>query len=252
MDWLFGKKISPDEMLRKNQRALNKAMRDLDRERMKMDQQEKKIIADIKRNAKDGQIDAVKIMAKDLVRTRRYSKKFMLMKANIQAVSLKIQTLKSQNTMAQAMKGVTKAMQSMNRQLNLPQIQKILNDFEKQSEIMDMKEEMINDAIDDAMEDEGDEEETDAVVSQVLDELGLQLGDQLGGLPTASGSLSIAAGSKATPAAVAAGGVGGGGSNAGSGNGGGGAAAAAGSGASSPMSDADADLQARLDKLRHD
>lgn len=67
-----------------NQRALNKAMRDLDRERMKMDQQEKKVIADIKKLAKDNQMDAVKIMAKDLVRTRRQSRKFMLMKANIQ------------------------------------------------------------------------------------------------------------------------------------------------------------------------
>eukprot|EP00099_Drosophila_melanogaster_P023634 NP_651455.1 vacuolar protein sorting 2 [Drosophila melanogaster] len=256
MDWLFGKKISPDEMLRKNQRALNKAMRDLDRERMKMEQQEKKIIADIKKMAKEGQMDAVKIMAKDLVRTRRYAKKFMLMKANIQAVSLKIQTLKSQNTMAQAMKGVTKAMQNMNRQLNLPQIQKILQDFEKQSEMMDMKEEMINDAIDDAMEDEGDEEETDAVVSQVLDELGLQLGEQLGDLPSASGSLSIAGGAGAQKAqAVAAGGVGGGGAAGGggaSGGGAGGPGAPGGSGASSPMSDADADLQARLDKLRKD
>uniref|UniRef100_V9IEE6 Charged multivesicular body protein 2a n=1 Tax=Apis cerana TaxID=7461 RepID=V9IEE6_APICE len=115
MEWLFGKRITPEEMLRKNQRALNKAMRDLDRERMRMEQQEKKIIADIKKLAKDGQMDAVKIMAKDLVRTRRYVKKFMLMKANIQAVSLKIQTLRSQNTMAQAMKGVTRAMQNMNK-----------------------------------------------------------------------------------------------------------------------------------------
>lgn len=98
-------------------------------------------------------------MARDLVRTRRYVKKFMLMKANIQAVSLKIQTLRSQNAMAQAMKGVTRAMQSMNRQLNLPQIQRILQEFEKQSEIMDMKEEIMNDAIDDAMEDDADEEE---------------------------------------------------------------------------------------------
>lgn len=65
-------------------------------------------------------------MAKDLVRTRRYVRKFMLMKANIQAVSLKIQTLKSQNTMAEAMRGVTRAMATMNRQLNMPQIQKIL------------------------------------------------------------------------------------------------------------------------------
>ncbi|KAF5294203.1 hypothetical protein FQA39_LY19354 [Lamprigera yunnana] len=160
MDWLFGKKVTPEELLRKNQRALNKAVRDLDREKMKMEQQEKKVIADIKKLAKEGQMDAVKIMAKDLVRTRKYVKKFMLMKANIQAVSLKIQTLRSQNAMAQAMKGVTKAMQSMNRQLNLPQIQKILQDFEKQSEIMDMKEEMMNDAIDDAMEGDDDEEET--------------------------------------------------------------------------------------------
>jgi hypothetical protein len=37
------------------------------------------------------------------------------MRANIQAVSLKVQTLKSQNAMAEAMKGVTKAMQSMNK-----------------------------------------------------------------------------------------------------------------------------------------
>ena len=35
--------------------------------------------------------EAVKIMAKDLVRTRNFVKKFYLMKANLQAVSLKIQ-----------------------------------------------------------------------------------------------------------------------------------------------------------------
>lgn len=34
-----------------------------------------------------------------------------------------------------------------------------MQEFEKQSEIMDMKEEMMNDVIDDAMGDEDDEEE---------------------------------------------------------------------------------------------
>ncbi len=147
MDALFGKKMTPAQQLRKNQRALNKAMRDLDRERMTMERQEKKIIMDIKKAAKDGQTDSVKIMAKDLVRTRRYIKKFILMKANIQAVSLKIQTLKSQNAMAEAMKGVSKAMGSMNKQMKLPQIQKIMMEFEKQSEMMDMKEEMMTDVM---------------------------------------------------------------------------------------------------------
>jgi len=223
MEWLFGRKKTPDELLRQNQRALNKAMRELDRERAKMEQQEKKIIADIKKMAKQGQMDAVKIMAKDLVRTRRYVKKFMLMRANIQAVSLKIQTLKSQSAMANAMKGVTKAMGSMNKQMKLPEIQKIMMEFEKQSEIMDMKGEMMEDAIDDVMGDEDDEEESDAIVNQVLDELGLQLNDKIGDAPIGTGTLASTTAAK-NKTAVAAG----------------------------ATDDDDADLQARLDDLRRD
>ena len=56
LEFLFGKKKTPEEMLRQNQRALTKAMRDLDRERAKMEQQEKKVIADIKKMAKQGQM----------------------------------------------------------------------------------------------------------------------------------------------------------------------------------------------------
>lgn len=49
------------------------------------------------------------------------------------------------------MKGVSRVMASMNRRINLPAIQKIMMDFEKENEIMDMKEEMMNDTIDDAV-----------------------------------------------------------------------------------------------------
>ena len=166
------------------------------------------------------------------------------MRANIQAVSLKIQTLKSQSAMAQAMKGVTKAMGNMNKQMKMPEIQKIMMEFEKQSEIMDMKGEMMEDAIgnyffrclanavlflialflDDVMGDEDDEEESDAIVNQVLDELGLQLNDKLGDMPVAAGSLATTGAAK-NKTAVAAGGA---------------------------DADDDADLQARLDDLRRD
>lgn len=221
MEWLFGKRKTPEEMMRQNQRALNKAMRDLDRERAKMEMQEKKLISDIKKMAKDNQMDAVKIMAKDLVRTRRYVKKFILMRANIQAVSLKVQTLRSQNAMALAMRGVTRALGSMNKQMNLPQIQRIMQEFEKQSDIMDMKEEMMSDVIDDVIGDEEDEEESDQVVSQILDELGVQLNQKLGDLPTANSTLSSAKTNTKQPVAAEGG-----------------------------NDDADADLQARLENLR--
>lgn len=61
MSFLFGKKQTPEEMLRQNQRALNKAMRDLDRERAHLEQQEKKVIADIRKMAKMGQMVTYKI-----------------------------------------------------------------------------------------------------------------------------------------------------------------------------------------------
>ncbi|KFP04732.1 Charged multivesicular body protein 2a, partial [Calypte anna] len=117
MELLFGRRRSPEELLRQNLRALSRAARDLERERQKLESQEKKIIGDIKKMAKQGQMEAVKVLAKDLVRTRRYSHKFLTLRANVQAVALKIQTLKSNNSMAQAMKGVTKAMATMNRQV---------------------------------------------------------------------------------------------------------------------------------------
>lgn len=56
MEFLFGSRKTPEQMLKQNQRALNRAMRDLDRERSKLEQQEKKIIADIKKMAKQGQM----------------------------------------------------------------------------------------------------------------------------------------------------------------------------------------------------
>ena len=48
-------------MLKQNQRALNRAMRDLDRERGRLESQEKKVIADIKKMAKQGQMVCKKL-----------------------------------------------------------------------------------------------------------------------------------------------------------------------------------------------
>lgn len=144
-------------------------------------------------------------MAKDLVRTRRYIQKFYQMKTQLQAVGLRIQvkellvntvdggqhswsgmqqTLRSNQQMAEAMRGATKAMSSMNRQMNLPKIQQIMMEFEKESEIMDMKEEMMGDAIDDVVEEEDDEIESEEIVNKVLDEIGISLNQEVRYLQT--------------------------------------------------------------------
>ena len=99
--------MTPAERLRKHQRALEKTQRELDRERTKLENQEKKLVQEIKKNAKNGQMGAVKVQAKDLVRTRRYIQKFYQMRTQLQAISLRIQTVRSNEQMMQSMKGAT-------------------------------------------------------------------------------------------------------------------------------------------------
>lgn len=80
----------------------------------------------------------------------------------------------------------------MNRGLNLPAIQRIMTDFEKESSMMDMKEEMMSDAVDDVMDEEEDEEEEgDKILKEVLDEIGVGLSQQVRDpLPTVSTNLT--------------------------------------------------------------
>lgn len=150
------------------------------------------------------------------------------------------------------------AMGAMNRGLNLPQIQRIMTEFERESATMDMKEEMMSDAVDDVMDDEleDEEEEGDKILKQVLDEIGVDLSQQASprlpvtcvehdnqfGLQLTDAPSGLAISSPLTEArqAIAIGGDSGGPSQSDSSNGGGGGGG---------MSDEDA-LQARLDALR--
>ncbi|KAF3930678.1 hypothetical protein ABW19_dt0207903 [Dactylella cylindrospora] len=187
VEWAFGKRMTPQERLRKNQRALERAQRELDRERMKLETQEKKLIQDIKKSAKNGQIGAAKIQAKDLVRTRKYVQKFYEMRTQLQAVSLRIQTVRSNEQMMQSMKGATQLLGSMNRSMNLPALQRIAMEFERENDIMSQREDMMTDAIDE-ISGLDEEEETDEVLNQVLDEIGVDLSNALGETPTGLGT----------------------------------------------------------------
>lgn len=100
------------------------------------------------------------------------------MRTQLQAISLRIQTVRSNEQMMQSMKGATKLLGSMNRQMNLPALQRIAMEFERENEIMDQRQEVMDDAIDEAMGME-DEEEGEEIVKEVLDEIGVDLGQSV-------------------------------------------------------------------------
>lgn len=221
MSFLFGKRKTPAELLRENKRMLDRSIREIERERQGLQAQEKKLITEIKKTAKEGQMGAVKVMAKDLIRTRHQITKFYQLKSQLQGVSLRVQTLKSTQAMGDAMKGVTKAMAQMNRQLNLPGLQRIMQEFERQNERMEMVSEVMGDAIDDSLEGDEEEEETEELVSQVLDEIGIDINQELVKAPSAAVTQPASAGRVAQAESVG-----------------------------NTDSGIDANLQARLDNLR--
>lgn len=186
-EWAFGKKLTPQERLRKNQRALEKTQRELQRETVKLQQQEKKLLGDIKKLAKQGQIASARVQAKDLVRTRSYIQKFTSMKAQLQAISLRVQLVRSNQQMATLMLDATRVLLGMNRSMNLPQLLRIMQEFARENDMMDHKQEFMDDAIDDAMADDELEEEegVDEILGKVLDELGVDLNAAMKDTPDA-------------------------------------------------------------------
>lgn len=77
--------------------------------------------------------------------------------------------------MMQSMKGATQLLSGMNRQMRLPALQKIAMEFERENDVMDQRQELMDDAIDDVTGLE-DEEEGEEVVREILDEIGVDLG----------------------------------------------------------------------------
>ncbi|CAN8076285.1 unnamed protein product [Agarophyton chilense] len=193
MSWLFGKKepIAPPpppapapetlaQQIKKNQRSIDKACRELERERLKVEAQEQRLKVQIKRIAKEGQLDAARILARDLVRTRAHITRMYQMRTQLQSVSMQLTAMRTNESMANAMGNVVMIMSRINQTMNLPAMQNVMMQFEMEHGKMEMTQEMVDDAMGDVLSGADEEAQTDDVINQVLDELGLEQGSKLG------------------------------------------------------------------------
>lgn len=216
MGQAFGKTKTLKEQMRENKRIITRAVRELDRERLALEREEKRLTMEIKKAAKEQQMGPVKIMAKDLVRTRQYITKFIEMRSHLQGCALKLQTVKSQAAMADAMQSTTKAMMRMNKAVDVPRINKLMGDFERENAKSEMMQEVMEDAMDDALAGDNDEEEEERIVSQVLDEIGINFGTDIPDAPMGSTTTTTGVGKQneekmPEPVGAGTGGSGGGG-----------------------------------------
>ncbi|KAF9686825.1 hypothetical protein SADUNF_Sadunf02G0030000 [Salix dunnii] len=202
---VFNKKPNPKEALRDSKRGMQNATRGykaenvfesyavvfsgfhhdpgLEKEIGALQQEEKKLVVEIKRTAKSGNEAATKILARQLIRLRQQIANLQGSRAQMRGIATHTQAMHAQSSVAVGLKGANKAMETMNKQMAPAKQMKVIREFQKQSAQMDMTTEMMSDAIDDAIDSDEAEEETDELTNQVLDEIGVDVSSQLSAAP---------------------------------------------------------------------
>lgn len=153
-----------------------------------MEAQESKLKAQIKKTAKSGQIEAARMLARDLVRTRSHVTRMYQMRTQMQSVSMQLTAMRTNEAMANAMGNVVMIMAKINQTMNLPGMQNVMMQFEMEHGKMEMTQEMMDDAMADTLAGADEEAQTDDVINQVMDELGLETGSKLGAVATTHGA----------------------------------------------------------------
>ncbi|CAD5187102.1 unnamed protein product [Musa acuminata subsp. malaccensis] len=180
---IFKKKTSAKDSLRTSKREMTVATRGVEREIGSLKLEEKKLVAEIKKTAQTGNEAATRILARQLVRLRQQITNLQGTRAQIRGIATHTQAMYASTSISTGMKGASKAMAAMNKQMEPAKQAKVMTEFQKQSAQMDMTIEMMSEAIDETLDKDEAEEETEELTNQVLDEIGVDVASQLSSAP---------------------------------------------------------------------
>mmetsp|Transcript_9578 Transcript_9578/g.11115 ORF Transcript_9578/g.11115 Transcript_9578/m.11115 type:complete len:220 (+) Transcript_9578:123-782(+) len=176
---------------KETKREVRNSQRGMEREIRELEREEKKILMEIKQRAKQpgvkGMNDpALKSMAKNLVQIRNQKEKLYASKAQLSSVGMTATSMATQVAATAAIGSVSTAMGKINTAIDAKEMTKIMADFTRQNEVMEVRQEMMDDALTDAFDADEIEEEADQVTGQVLAELGIEMDKNFVGLSAPS------------------------------------------------------------------
>jgi charged multivesicular body protein 2A len=134
----------------------------------------------------------LKTLAKQLVQVREQRAKLQSTKAQVGAMGMHATVAAAQISAVTAIGSVADSMKTANAAMDMKTTTKIMLQFQKESEMMTVKEEMMDDALADVFDSDEVQEEADQVTAQVLAELGVELDAQMVGLTAPSKKLTEA------------------------------------------------------------
>lgn len=133
----------------------------------------------LKKAIQDGNMEGARIYASNAIRKKNEALNLLKLSSRIDAVASRVQTAitmrKVSNSMAMVVKGMGRAMETM----NLEQISMVMDKFESQFEDLDVQTGYMEGAMSGTTTMNTPQDEVDSLMHQVADEHGLELNDTL-------------------------------------------------------------------------
>jgi charged multivesicular body protein 1 len=160
------------------------AAKQLERSSKKAEKDEKTEKMKCKKAIQKGNIEGAKIHAENAIRQKSQALNYLRMAARVDAVASRVQTAVTTKKVMKSMGEVTKAMDSAMKSMSLEQISKIMDNFEKQFEDLDVQSSYMENTMGNTVTASVPQNDVDNLMQQVADEAGLELNMELPGAQT--------------------------------------------------------------------
>ncbi|EPR57069.1 SNF7 family protein [Toxoplasma gondii GT1] len=172
-----------DEAVRENRRSISRSVRELDREALALDRLEQQLLSQIRSQAIADTATLQRVHARQIVRVRKRRTALLACRAQLLGAKLQLQQMQSMQQLQQHLQSSAQVLMKVNKTLNLPQLESVMNDFMHESHRLGLLEEMMTDVIDNATADTEEEEAEEAIVNQVLQCASANLSHRLAAAP---------------------------------------------------------------------
>jgi charged multivesicular body protein 3 len=169
MDMVLGKRLTPEEQVKKWKQSLRQQTRNLDRSLRGIETEELKAKKLLQQASKRNDIKSCRILAREIVNSKKAKERIITSKAQLNSLAMSMQQQLSVAKVTGAMSKSTDVMKALNTLIKLPEISLTMQEMSKEMMRAGLIDEMISDALE--MDDEELEDEAEKEVESVLFEI---------------------------------------------------------------------------------
>ena len=148
----FKKQPTAKEAAKGVKKEVRSSQRELDRELRDIDRREAQLIADIKKQARDGRETSVRVLARNLVQLRSSRERLLKARGTVGSMSAQASAMAASITVADSLQKTSKVMHKMNASAQKSAMS--VAAFQKEAERMNMTEEAMGDMLSEAFDDD--------------------------------------------------------------------------------------------------